>query len=181
MSCASREPIDMSGSRFGRAPTARLKVPSHIVVHTVNNMPVNQPLLTSGEIDILLGLGKNDIVASFEVIYEDGLQDDNYTRVDTKKYSVTLPNVKEHEVYSFDLKAPATKSEAQEWKAKMTNLGYVLNVTNGEKFLLLRQREETKSLREYMEENDAPKQLEFWWQKASPQEKADFKRKILAE
>ncbi|MCP4142261.1 MAG: DUF2057 domain-containing protein, partial [Chloroflexi bacterium] len=117
----------------------------------------------------------------FEVIYEDGLQDNNYTRVDTKNYSVTLPNVKEHEVYSFDLKAPATKSEAQEWKAKMTNLGNVLNVTNGEKFLLLRQREETKSLREYMEENDAPKQLEFWWQKASPQEKADFKRKILAE
>jgi hypothetical protein len=179
-SCASQREINVSGSPFGRAPTAKLIVPSHMVVKSVNNEAVKMPLLANGNVTLLLGLGLNEIEVFFEYIYEEMNQNDYY-RINSESFHAVLSDVKEGEVYSFDLGLPQTKEKAQERLSDKSNLGNIVRKSGGTRFPLVVEDHKRKSIRDYVRDNDPYIQLQHWWEKASSDQKTRFKREVMVK
>lgn len=178
LSCASQREVNVSGSPFGRAPTAKLIVPSHIIVKSVNKEPVQMPLLANGNVTLLMGEGINEIEVQFEYIYDEMNQNDYY-RISSDSFYAVLSDVKEGEVYNFDMKLPADQVKAKKRLKDKTNLGNIVRKSDGVLFPLVEQDHKRKSIRDYMRENDPYIQLKHWWEKADSQQKERFKRELL--
>ncbi|WDE98165.1 DUF2057 family protein [Lentisphaera profundi] len=177
-SCASQKEVNVSGSPFGRAPTAKLIVPSHIVVKSVNKVPVNMPLLANGSVTLLMGEGNNEIEAYFDSIYDE-LNQDDYSRVSSDSFYAILSHVVEDEVYSFDLTLPDNKDKARARLADKSNLGNIVRQSDAVLFPLVPADKSRKSIRDYMRENDPYVQMKHWWDKANSEQKERFKQEVL--
>ena len=177
-SCASQKEINVSGSPFGRAPTAKLIVPAHIVVRSVNKEPVQMPLLANGNVTLLIAEGDNEIEAYFEYVYEEMNQDD-YTRVSSDDFYAILSDVKAGEVYTFDLELPDNRDKAKQRLEDKSRLGNIIRKSDNNTYPLTAEEHSRKSIRDYMRENDPYVQLTHWWEKASSDQKARFKKEVM--
>ena len=178
-SCAAVEKeINVSGSPFGRAPTAKLLVPSHLVVKKVNGVEVNMPLLSNGNVTLLIAEGDSEVEVYFDHIYEDN-HTDNYERINSDSFYAVITEAKKGQVYNFDLQLPDRQEEAQ--ALVETSLGKIVCKDDGRSFTLTKDRQGKKGLRDYINDNDPYKQLQHWWKKADSKQKARFKRDILSE
>lgn len=177
-SCASQKEIDVSGSPFGRAPTAKLIVPAHFLVKSVNKERIQMPFLANGNVTLLIAEGDNEIEVIFEYIYEVMNQDD-YTRVTSESFYALISDVKEGEVYTFDLELPDNREKAKQRLEDKSSLGNIIRKSDNNTYPLTSEEHNRKSIRDYMRENDPYVQLTHWWEKASAEQKARFKKEVM--